>query len=256
MYIELFSLCMYGEGIRMKKRRKKKIDWMGEVIIPIFVIIGVFCYFHIISYIWLIYLLIGAIVFCVIGIMYATHKKKKLRRSGIDVIDKMSGEQFENYLKCFFEEQGYKVKTTPKTGDYGCDLLLKKAGKRIAVQAKRYSEKVGIKAVQEVIGSIKYYKADSAMVITNNYFTQNAVDLANSNQVKLWDRDVLISKILYSEKHKGFVETGNTVEKMQNRSSEYGQCPRCGKNLVKRNGKHGEFIGCSGFPYCRFTKNM
>lgn len=247
----------------MKKRRKKKIDWMGEVVIPIFVIIGVFCYFHIISYIWLIYLFTAAIVFCMIAIMYATYKKKKLRRSGIDVIDKMSGEQFENYLKCFFEEQGYKVKTTPKTGDYGCDLLLKKSGKCIAVQAKRYSEKVGIKAVQEVIGSIKYYKADSAMVVTNSYFTQNAVELADRNQVKLWDRRILISKILYSEKQKdsnriekSAVKTGNRSEKIQKQSSEYGQCPRCGKNLVKRNGKHGEFIGCSGYPYCRFTKNL
>lgn len=251
----------------MKKRRKKKTDWLGEVVIPIFVIVAVFCYFDIISYIWLIYLFIAAILFCMIAIMYAVYKKKKLRRSGIDVIDKMSGEQFENYLKCFFEEQGYKVKTTPRTGDYGCDLLLKKAGKCITVQAKRYSEKVGIKAVQEVIGSIKHYKADSAMVITNNYFTQNAVELADSNQVELWDRDVLINKILYSEKHKvlnsienGSVNTDDTAEKVQKESivlnREYGQCPRCGKNLVKRNGKHGEFIGCSGFPYCRFTKDI
>lgn len=251
----------------MKKRRKKKTDWMGEVVIPICVIVALFCYFHIISYIWLICLFAVSIVFCAIAIMYAIHKKKKLRRSGIDVIDKMSGEQFENYLKCFFEEQGYKVKTTPKTGDYGCDLLLRKAGKSVTVQAKRYSEKVGIKAVQEVIGSIKYYKADSAMVITNSYFTQNAVELADRNQVELWDRDVLIKKILYSEKHKvlneienGSVEIDNAVENIHKEnivlSSEYGQCPRCGKNLVKRNGKHGEFIGCSGFPYCRFTKNM
>ena len=38
--------------------------------------------------------------------------------------------------------------------------------------------------------------------------------------------------------------------------SEYGLCPQCGKPLVKRSGKHGEFIGCSGFPKCRFTKNI
>ena len=32
-------------------------------------------------------------------------------------------------------------------------------------------------------------------------------------------------------------------------------CPRCGKRLVERNGKNGAFIGCSGYPRCRFTKN-
>ena len=34
---------------------------------------------------------------------------------------------------------------------------------------------------------------------------------------------------------------------------EVGECPECGKQLLKRNGRFGEFIGCSGFPKCRFT---
>ena len=34
-----------------------------------------------------------------------------------------------------------------------------------------------------------------------------------------------------------------------------GICPRCGKKLVQRNGKNGQFIGCSGYPNCRFTRN-
>lgn len=31
-------------------------------------------------------------------------------------------------------------------------------------------------------------------------------------------------------------------------------CPKCGQELVKRKGKQGEFIGCKGFPKCRYTK--
>lgn len=30
-------------------------------------------------------------------------------------------------------------------------------------------------------------------------------------------------------------------------------CPRCGGNLVFRNGKYGSFKGCSNYPRCRFT---
>lgn len=33
-------------------------------------------------------------------------------------------------------------------------------------------------------------------------------------------------------------------------------CPRCGGELKKRNGRFGEFYGCSNFPKCRFTKNI
>lgn len=31
-------------------------------------------------------------------------------------------------------------------------------------------------------------------------------------------------------------------------------CPRCGNELVERNGKYGKFIGCSNFPKCRYIK--
>lgn len=34
------------------------------------------------------------------------------------------------------------------------------------------------------------------------------------------------------------------------------KCPRCGQIMKKRNGKYGEFWGCSGYPDCRFTENV
>ena len=34
---------------------------------------------------------------------------------------------------------------------------------------------------------------------------------------------------------------------------EVGECPKCGKPLLKRSGRFGEFIGCKGFPKCNFT---
>ncbi|OGH14216.1 MAG: hypothetical protein A2687_05825 [Candidatus Levybacteria bacterium RIFCSPHIGHO2_01_FULL_38_26] len=33
-------------------------------------------------------------------------------------------------------------------------------------------------------------------------------------------------------------------------------CPECGKGLVRRTGKYGEFLGCTGYPNCHFTKNV
>ena len=37
---------------------------------------------------------------------------------------------------------------------------------------------------------------------------------------------------------------------------EQGICPRCGGNLVLRNGKYGEFLGCSNYPKCKFIKKV
>lgn len=34
------------------------------------------------------------------------------------------------------------------------------------------------------------------------------------------------------------------------------KCPRCGNAMRKRNGKFGEFWGCSGYPECKYTENV
>ena len=80
--------------------------------------------------------------------------------------------------------------------DCGIGLLSqKKRGKKIVVQAKRYDKNVGIAAVQEVIGAVAYYDADGAMVVTNQYFTKNAYNLAKQNNVILWTRKELKEKM-------------------------------------------------------------
>ena len=36
-------------------------------------------------------------------------------------------------------------------------------------------------------------------------------------------------------------------------AASVGECPRCGKTLSVKRGRYGEFVGCSGYPGCRFT---
>lgn len=44
-------------------------------------------------------------------------------------------------------------------------------------------------------------------------------------------------------------------EKIRN-ASEAPVCPECGCILKKRKGRFGEFLGCSGFPMCRYTRSV
>lgn len=111
-------------------------------------------------------------------------------------LNKMDGIQFEKYLSHLLRAQGYKAEVTKAAGDYGADLLIQKDGKKIVVQAKRYSKNVGIKAVQEAQASIAHYGAAEAWVISNSDYTTAAYDLANSNRVKLINREALIEMIL------------------------------------------------------------
>ncbi|WP_299086351.1 type I DNA topoisomerase [uncultured Campylobacter sp.] len=34
------------------------------------------------------------------------------------------------------------------------------------------------------------------------------------------------------------------------------KCPQCGKNLIKRRGRYGEFIACEGYPKCKYSRKI
>ena len=34
------------------------------------------------------------------------------------------------------------------------------------------------------------------------------------------------------------------------------KCPQCGKNLIKRQGRFGEFIACEGYPKCKYSRKI
>lgn len=123
-------------------------------------------------------------------------KKQKENREKINVynisqLDFLSGIEFENYLKSLFENMGYIVEMTKTTGDYGADLIITKKNKSTIVQAKCYNHTVGVKAVQEIISARNHYKIYDAMVVTNNYFSREAENLAVESDVTLADRVVL-----------------------------------------------------------------
>ena len=99
----------------------------------------------------------------------------------------VTGEDFEVVLKLIYEQLGYEVSLTKTTGDQGADLVMQKNGTKVVVQAKYYSSPVGNSAVQEVVGALNYYGAQKAIVVTNNSFTNAAVDLARVNNVQLVD---------------------------------------------------------------------
>ena len=111
------------------------------------------------------------------------------------LLDKMTGVEFVNYLADFFERTGYFVKKNPSTHDYGADLLIRRSGKTIAIQAKCRKQPARISAVQEVHGGKDYYYAQKAVVISLGGFTKSAVNLANRLGVELWNRQRLLDEI-------------------------------------------------------------
>lgn len=182
----------------MSKKRSKKFErQLEEVIKGALVLIALATY--LVTSSWRITIIVTSftIILLLVFTVYKVMKNKDLlRKSGIAEIDKMDGIKFEHYLKELFSIQGYKVEVTRSIGDFGADLIMKKENGKVVVQAKRYNKSVGVKAIQEVKASQNYYNANESWVVTNNYFTQPAVKLAKSNNVRLVDRDELIKMIV------------------------------------------------------------
>jgi len=187
----------------MPRRRKSSSDFEKLFKEPVFVAaffwtLGVIF----LPWVWKIVLLSVLGVCFVVGIVYFLHVLERRRQSGIENIDAMNGKQFEDRLWLLFRDQGYSVETTPLSGDYGADLILGKNGVRTVVQAKRYSHRVSLEAIQEAVAAQAKYHCSQAIVVTNSYFTKAAKELAYHNRTELWDRDRLMQELYWDRKRR------------------------------------------------------
>lgn len=104
----------------------------------------------------------------------------------------MDGLKFEKLCADILKKMGYEnVEVTKGSGDQGVDVLAGRDGIKYAVQCKYYSEKVGNRAIQEIFAGKQFYHCHVGIVMTNNYFTQSAKELAKENGIILWDGDFL-----------------------------------------------------------------
>lgn len=102
------------------------------------------------------------------------------------------GTDFEKYCAAILEDAGFEnVRLTRASGDYGVDLLAEKDWITWAFQCKCYDGPVGIKAVQEIYSGRDFYHCHVGVVMTNSIFTSAAENLAQSQNILLWDGDFL-----------------------------------------------------------------
>lgn len=163
-------------------------------------------FFDLLLAVWPLWALLGIVL--ATKFAYQVYRRRRLAQSGIHEVDAMDGRAFEEFLGTLFRRLGYRVENTRYRGDYGADLVIAKEGFKTAVQAKRWSKRVGVKAVQEAVASAGYYNCHGALVVANREFTLQARKLARANNVELWDRESLAAKLL-AVRGKGAVhETG------------------------------------------------
>ena len=80
--------------------------------------------------------------------------------------------------------------------------------------------------------------------------------LKHEEEKSLSTKEILqVSQILFENKNDKLSKRKHikNIKKML-KDIENNICPRCESELILKNGKYGEFYGCSNYPNCKFTK--
>lgn len=126
--------------------------------------------------------------------------KSKIYADIMEIVDAMDGHKFEYFCAKLLEQCEFRdVVVTRGSGDYGVDITARYHNRKYAIQCKRYSKNINLKAVQEVGMGAEFYHCDVAVVLCNGFFAKSAVSMAEQTGVRLWDRNYLLDLISQCE---------------------------------------------------------
>ncbi len=127
-------------------------------------------------------------------------RTKRLRALELSGVDNMNAVEFTNYIGELFANRGFKVETPQGTFNLSVDLIAEKNKVKYAVQLKQQSSSVLKPVLNEIEREKHRYSCSRGMIITNDYFTEDATEFAKSKGTVLIDRDTLAEWIKDFEK--------------------------------------------------------
>ncbi len=185
----------------------------------------------------------------------------------VGALRKVDPYSFEMLCASLYEKMGWSTWVTPKTGDGGIDAVIERGQERRILQCKRLrSGKVGVGPVRDLFGVIQSEDVAGGILITTTGFTAGAAGWATGKNIELIDGASLVALLRQHFPDSGSLPDALAEQRLtQDRIARKIQkikdilnspCPLCGKSLVVKKGKFGEFIGCSGYPDCRHTRDI
>ncbi len=154
----------------------------------------------------------------------------------------LRGAEFERELATLYRRLGYRVESTPISGDQGVDLVLRKDGKTTVVQCKGHQDPVGPSIARELLGSMMHFGADSGILACTGGFTRGVEEFVRGKPIELISAQDLAT-------------LGGRVEGV---AFDRPLCPvtACRSVMMLRTGRHGEFWGCPRFPRCKGWRKL
>lgn len=135
-------------------------------------------------------------------------------------IQALNGDQFEELIIVFYQTFGFTAIKTPKTNDYGADVIVESPIGKISVQCKRQTSNVGIKAIQEVYASMMKYNSVASVVISSSDFTNSAIELAKCCNVELINGEQLWKRITEIQNNEVAIKHNKNLKEEMNKFLE------------------------------------
>jgi len=197
--------------------------------------------------------------------------------------------KFDGYLKVYEEKRKESILPKLTQGD---EVALEnlETKKHTTEPSARYSDATLVKALEEHgIGRPSTYAPTISTILERGYVERDEakklkpcniaytvtdllvehfpkiVDLAFTAKMETDLDQVAEGKVdwvpvlqeFYDPFHENLVEKEKSVKKLKPEDKPTDQvCEKCGKPMVIRGGRYGEFLACSGFPECKNTKPL
>ncbi|MCX5773130.1 MAG: DNA topoisomerase, partial [Fusobacteria bacterium] len=162
----------------------------------------------------------------------------------------------ERYRKIFNETSGIGTEATRAE-------IIETLKKRNYIELKKkliYPTETGISLIKLISDNNEYKEKFDFLIspLTTAHIELELKKIQNGekNSEKIMAYYVLKLKELkqYERIHNSIFKT--EAQKIAAENLSENDCPKCGKLLKKRSGTKGDFFGCSGFPECRYTRNI
>ena len=195
---------------------------------------------------------------------------------------------FDGYLKVYNAYEKNEDNEIPDFSKYKTDVLItdKIESKQHFTEAPaRYTESTLIKEMEKLgIGRPSTYATTISTIVDRGYvnikekkFIPTQIGIETTDKLQEFFKDLINVKytakmeedldniaegsIIWNELLDKFYKefepmVKDAFENMEKKEPEKtGEvCPECGKDLVKRNGRYGEFVACSNYPECKYIK--
>lgn len=119
-----------------------------------------------------------------------------------EYFERIDARTFENVVSSLFMSKGYVVTQPNPREHFGFDFILTEPSHpgEILVEVKKLNpnRRTSIGDIQQLLGAVYAYKAESGILITTSVFTDSALDFASkmSPRIQLWDMDRLKKALL------------------------------------------------------------